>query len=337
MDWHQSAHEALFIAADFRFACGERETIRLAYRTLGNPDCGTDNAILFLHGTTRNSLQYLEAGIAEPLFGPGGPLDASRHFIILPDAIGHGGSSKPSDRPENAFPAYGYADMVAAQHLVVTEALKLRRLRLVLGASMGGMQTWMWGGLYPDMMDALMPIASVPDRITGRNLLWRRLLLQIARLEETGHPVDRTPSGLGLARVLFMIIAGSPARMAESLNNADEADAYIRAVAKDTLEHQNLPDTTAEFVASWDYDPGILLSRIKAPLRAVNFADDAVNPIELGMLDRMIEQVPGGRSRSPRRRTAEGTRPSATRPHGSANSVSCWRWHTELGRLPRAA
>lgn len=186
--------------------------------------------------------------------------------------------------------------MVAAQHLVVTEALKLRRLRLVLGASMGGMQTWMWGGLYPDMMDALMPIASVPDRITGRNLLWRRLLLQIARLEETGHPVDRTPSGLGLARVLFMIIAGSPARMAESLNNADEADAYIRAVAKDTLEHQNLPDTTAEFVASWDYDPGILLSRIKAPLRAVNFADDAVNPIELGMLDRMIEQVPGGRA-----------------------------------------
>ncbi len=187
MDWQPAPIEGLFTAEGFAFSGGRRMDVRLAYRTLGTlaPDCG--NAVLLLHGTTGSGRQFLQPAFAGAMFGPGDPLDARSHLIVLPDAIGHGGSSKPSDGLGQSFPCYGYADMVAVQHRLVTEGLGLRRLRLVMGTSMGGMQTWMWGGRHPDMMDALMPVASLPERVTGRNLLWRRLLLQVACLDEPGR------------------------------------------------------------------------------------------------------------------------------------------------------
>jgi len=293
MDWQPEPTEGVFVAETFVFSGGERMDLRLAYRTLGTlaPDRG--NAVLLLHGTTGSGRQFLEPGFAGAMFGPGGPLDACSHFVILPDAIGHGASSKPSDGLEGSFPRYGYADMVAAQHRLVTEGLGLQRLRLVMGTSMGGMQTWMWGGRYPDMMDALMPVASLPERVTGRNLLWRRLLLQLARFDEPGRH-NAPPRGLGLAWVLFQMMAASPARLAEQLGSPEQADAYIQSVAGEALARENLFDVIWEFEASRDYDPAEDLRRIQAPLLAVNFADDAVNPAELGVMDRIITQVKDG-------------------------------------------
>lgn len=294
MVWQPAPAEGSFIAEGFAFSDGGRMDVRLAYRTLGAlaPDRG--NAVLLLHGTTGSGRQFLQPAFAGAMFGPGGPLDIRSHFVILPDAIGHGGSSKPSDGLERSFPRYGYADMVAAQHRLVTEGLGLQRLRLVMGTSMGGMQTWMWGGRHPGMMDALMPVASLPERVTGRNLLWRRLLLQVACLDEPGR--HGAPRGLGLAWVLFQMMAASPARLAEQLGNPEQADAYIQSVAGEALARESLLDVIWEFEASRDYDPAEDLRRIQAPLLAVTFADDAVNPAELGAMDRLITQVKDGRA-----------------------------------------
>ena len=295
MTWLQTLHEESFTAKDFLFADGGQMDLRLAYRTLGKLASDKGNAVLLLHGTIGSGQQFLQPAFADALFGAGEPLDAGEHFIILPDAIGHGKSSKPSDGMGQDFPRYGYSDVVEAQHRLVTEGLGLHRLRLVMGTSMGGMQTWMWGELYPEMMDALMPVASLPERVTGRNLLWRRLLLQVARLDGPGE-VETPPRGLGLAWVLFQMMAGSPARLAESLESPERADAYIQSVAGDATAQQSLLDVIWEFESSRDYDPAPHLSRIRAPLLAVNFADDAVNPAELGVMERMIAQVHDGRS-----------------------------------------
>ena len=295
MTWQQTSHEAAFTAKDFLFADGRRTDLRLAYRTLGElaPDKG--NAILLLHGTVGSGLQFLQPTFANALFDAGEPLDTHAHFIILPDAIGHGKSAKPSDGLGQEFPRYGYNDVVEAQYRLVTEELRLSRLRLVMGTSMGGMQTWMWGERYPDMMDALMPVASLPERVTGRNLLWRRLLLQVARLDEPGQ-AGTSPRGLGLAWVLFQMMAGSSARLAESLDSPEQADSYIRSVAGEAIARESLFDVIWEFEASRDYNPAPHLGRIRAPLISVNFADDAVNPAELRVMDRMIAQVRDGRS-----------------------------------------
>ncbi len=295
MTWQQTLHEDTFMARDFLFADGGHIDVRLAYRTLGKLAPGEDNAVLLLHGTVGSGQQFLQPAFADALFGAGEPLDVDRHFIILPDAIGHGKSSKPSDGLGQDFPRYRYNDMVKAQHRLVTEGLGLQRLQLVMGTSMGGMQTWMWGKRYPDMMDALLPVASLPERVTGRNLLWRRLLLQIAGLDGPGE-AGTPPRGLGLAWVLFQMMAGSPARLAESLHCPEQADAYIQSVAAEAITKENLLDVVWEFEASQDYDPAPHLNRIRAPLLAVNFADDAVNPAELGVMDRLIAQVHGGQS-----------------------------------------
>lgn len=189
-----------------RFLHGERLPVR-RWQTNGPAACLLDarklasdkgNAVLLLHGTVGSGQQFLQPAFADALFGAGEPLDAREHFIILPDAIGHGKSSKPSGGMGQDFPRYGYSDVVEAQHRLVTERLGLHRLRLVMGTSMGGMQTWMWGERYPDMTDALMSVASLPERVTGRNLLWRRLLLQVARLDGPGE-VETPPRALGLA------------------------------------------------------------------------------------------------------------------------------------------
>ena len=202
-DWLETAREADYTPPGFKFAVGGELDVRLHYRTLGAlaPDRG--NAVLMLHGTVGSSKQFLQPSVADFLFAPDRPLDAGKYFIIFPDAIGHGGSSKPSDGLETAFPRYCYADIVEAQHRLVTAGLGLKRLRLVLGTSMGGMQTWTWGERYPDMMDALLPVASLPERVDGRNLLWRRLLMQIARLARRTAASTERPTSLGLAWNLF--------------------------------------------------------------------------------------------------------------------------------------
>jgi homoserine O-acetyltransferase/O-succinyltransferase len=295
-DWIKATHEATYIVPGFTFADGGELDLRLHYRTLGVLAPDRSNAVLMLHGTTGGGGQFLQPSTADFLFAAGQPLDAGKYFIILPDAIGHGGSSKPSDGLETAFPRYCYADIVEAQHRLVTERLGLERLRLVLGTSMGGMQTWMWGERYPEMMDALLPIASLPERVGGRNLLWRRLLIKIIQLgeDERRGASTRQPPSLGLAWNLFELMVGSPARLTTEFARPSDADNHIQSVAEEALKVEKANDLIWEFDASRDYDPSAGLGLIRAPLLAVNFADDELNPVELGGLERAIALVKWG-------------------------------------------
>jgi homoserine O-acetyltransferase len=295
-DWIETAREAARTVPGFKFTDGGEMDLRLHYRTLGVLAPDRRNAVLMLHGTTGDSTQFLQPSMADFLFGAGQPLDIGKYFIILPDAIGHGGSSKPSDGLEAAFPHYLYADVVGAQYRLVTEALGLERLRLVLGTSMGGMHTWMWGERYPDMMDALLPVASLPEPVDGRNLLWRRLFIKIIQLGEDERRTASTqpPRSLGLAFNLFQLMVDSPARLATVLAGPSDADRHIESIAEAALKVENANNVIWEFDASRDYDPSAGLGLIQAPLLAVNFADDELNPVALGGLERAIAQVKRG-------------------------------------------
>jgi homoserine O-acetyltransferase len=295
-DWLDTAREADHFVHGFKFADGSELDLRLHYRMLGVLAPDRSNAVLMLHGTTGGGKQFLQPGTADFLFAKGQPLDARKYFIIFPDAIGHGGSSKPSDGLEADFPRYCYGDIVDAQHRLVTEGLGLEHLRLVLGTSMGGMQTWMWGERYPHMMDALLPIASLPEQVDGRNLLWRRLLMKIVRLDAEHVGAAQLAPGLGLAWNVFRLMVDSPARLTTAFAGPGEADAYIDGIAEEALKTEKANDVIWEFDASCDYDPSGGLGLIEAPLLAVNFADDELNPSELGGLERAIAQVKRGQA-----------------------------------------
>ncbi len=297
-DWIQQANFGLHQLTDFAFSDAGRSNISLAFRTLGKRAGNSDNVVLMLHGTTGSGTQFLQPEVADALFAPGQPLDAERYFTVLPDAIGHGRSSKPSDSLGDAFPRYGYGDMVEAQHQLLVEALEVNHLRLVIGTSMGGMQTWLWGERYPDMMDALMPIACLPERLSGRNVLFRRLMIDLIRCDPnyTGSAQNARVRNLGAAWALFQLMAGSARHFAELLPNAASADQHLLSIAQKAIESEHPVDVIYEFEASQDYDPRPFLGLIKAPLLAVNFADDMINPVELGGLEDAITQVAHGRA-----------------------------------------
>ncbi len=290
-DWTQRAAARTFDVPGFRFECGECTDLRLHCRTLGELAPNGGNAVLMLHGTVGSGKQFLQPDTADALFGRGQPLDVAKYCIVLPDAIGHGLSSKPSDGLGTAFPRYGYGDMVRAQHLVV-QHLGLERLRLVLGTSMGGMHAWMWGQAYPTLMDALMPVASLPERVTGRNLLLRRIMLALLRPDGGGFG----RAGLGAAWNLFKLLVDSPTQLAGQFTDIAATDKHVRDVAAEAMDVEDVNDVIWEFEASRDYDPAPGLGRIEAPLLAVNFADDEINPAALGVLARVITKVPRGRA-----------------------------------------
>lgn len=288
---------------DFRFQSGEvLPELRLAYRTVGTPRWGAngqiDNAVLIVHGTTGSSSSLLRDEFAGELFREGGALDANRYFIVLPDALGHGRSSKPSDGLRGRFPRYGYFDMVEAQRRLLVEGLGVTHLRLVMGTSMGGMHTWLWGGLHPDFMDALMPLASLPTQISGRNRAWRRTVMEAITRDPgwQGGDYSAQPAGLRTAGALLFLMSSNSIRRqqeAPTLAQADEVfDRYVDAF----MQRGDANDVLYQVQASFDYDPAPLLPRIKAPLVAVNFADDLINPPELGLLERGVEAIPGARA-----------------------------------------
>jgi homoserine O-acetyltransferase/O-succinyltransferase len=295
--------EADLALNDFAFACGATlPTVIQHYRTLGTPRRGPDgeiaNAVLLLHGTSGSAVQFALPGVADELFVSGAPLDCDTYYVILPDALGHGGSSKPSDGLRGRFPSYGYTDIVVAQHRLVTEHLGIRRLRLVAGTSMGGMQTWMWGQRYPDAMRALMPIAALPQAVRGRNLLWRRMMIDVIRTDPgyRDGDYDTQPTALGTAwNIADLMTHGVPA-LQDSIGSTAVADARIAKVTATAQSGQDANDTIYEYAASYDYDPADALDRITAPLLAVNFGDDEVNPNQLGVLQRAIRRVPRGRA-----------------------------------------
>jgi homoserine O-acetyltransferase len=295
--------EADFVLRNFRFVSGEvLPELRLHYRTLGKPqkDAGgrVRNAVLIMHGTGGTGAQFMGANFAGELFGRGQPLDAGQFYLILPDDIGHGGSSKPSDGLRARFPRYVYADMVAAKYRLLTEGLGINHLRLVMGTSMGGMHTWMWASRYPDFSGAWMPLASVPGPMSGRNRVWRRVVIDAIRQDPEwrgGDYVTQPPSLRTAAQMLWLVGSNPIRRQRESPTRAD-ADRVIDSYVASYIKANDANDILYALEASADYDPSPGLERITAPLLAINSADDIVNPPELQILEREIKRVPRGRA-----------------------------------------
>ena len=279
--------ESDFTIRNFKFRSGETiDELKLHYTTVGS--LRGDNAVLILHGTGGSGKGFLSDQFAGVLFEPDQLLDATRYYIVLPDGIGHGKSSKPSDGMGDRFPHYDYDDMVAAEYRLVTEGLGIKHLRLVMGTSMGGMQTWVWGETYPDFMDALMPLASLPVQIAGRNRFFRRMVMDPLRTD----PVN----GLRTAIYILTIMTSSPLQMQKQASTRDQADALFDETIERRMAANNAIDMLYQYDSSRNYNPQPDLEKIKAPLTAVNSADDQVNPPELGILEREIKRVKRGRA-----------------------------------------
>ena len=295
--------EGDFIIHNFHFQSGETlPELRLHYMTLGQPAHDASgrvtNAVLILHGTGGSGRQFLAPQFADVLFGPGQLLDTSRYFIILPDNIGHGKSSKPSDGLHAHFPQYDYDDMVAAQHQLLEKGLGVNHLRLILGTSMGCMHSWVWGETYPDFMDALMPLACLPVPIAGRNRVWRKMVIDGIRQDpdwKNGDYTTEPRAGLQTAAD-FLIIAGSaPILMQKNLPTREAADKYLDESVKRITGNLDANDILYAVSASRNYDPSPKLETIKVPVMFVNSADDFINPPELGIAEREIKRVNKGR------------------------------------------
>jgi homoserine O-acetyltransferase len=293
--------EGDWTARDFIFQSGESlAELRLHYTTFGAPSRDSagriHNAVLILHGTGGSGASFLSDSFTGALFGAGQPLDAARYYIILPDGIGHGKSSKPSDGLRARFPHYDYEDMVRAQYRLVREGLGVDHLRLVMGTSMGGMHTWMWGEMYPDFMDALMPLASAPVQIAGRNRIFRRMIIDSIRDDPEWKNGDYTapPRGLVAAHYALFMMTSSPAQLQQSAPTRADADLEFERLKRRAM-YADANDMLYTWEASSSYNPAPGLERIKAPLVAINSADDEINPPELGILEREIRRVPRGR------------------------------------------
>ncbi len=322
--------EGSWTARDFRFHTGEvMPELRIHYTTLGDPK---GEPVLILHGTTGSGAGMLNPGFGGELFGPGQPLDAARYYVILPDAIGTGKTTKPSDGLRAKFPRYNYDDMVAAQHRLVTEGLGIRRLRLVLGNSMGGMQTWIWGSKYPDLMDALVPMASMPTEMSSRNWMMRRLIVDSIRNDPEWMNGDyaKQPRSAQFASVFYGIgtSGGNQAfyRIAPTREKADQLldtrlKAPFRADANDILY---------QWDSSRDYNAAPGLERIQAALMAINSADDERNPPELGVMERELKRVKNGRLL-----LIPGS--AETAGHGTTGQAKWWKKDLEawLAAVPR--
>ena len=287
-----------WVVPDFRFASGETlPELKLHYRTLGTPlrdERGiVRNAVLVLHGTGGSGLQFLTANFAGVLFGPGQLLDATRYFIVLPDGIGHGGSSKPSDGLHARFPRYVYQDMIVAQHRLLTEHLGVNHLLLVLGTSMGGMHTWVWGETYPDFMDALVPLACVPAQIAGRNRVMRKMIADSIRQDPSWKGGEYTAQPLGLASALhvLLLMTSSPIQWQKAAPDRDGADRFLADQLQRRLAGTDANDLLYQIEASREYDPSPGLGAIKAPVVAINSADDMINPPELGLMEKLTPRV----------------------------------------------
>ncbi len=294
--------DGCFVMPGFRFRSGDvLPGFRLQYLTLGTPKRDSSghvvNAVLMLHGTTSTSRHFLRPSVAKELFGEGQPLDASRYFIILPDDIGHGGSSKPSDGLRSRFPRFGYHDSVTAQYRLVTEHLGVDHLLMVFGYSMGGMQAWLWGERYPDSMDAIMPLACQPAQIAGRNFLFRRMITKAIHSDPgwQGGEYREPPRGWLHAAVMFTIMTDSPVSLQAQAPSREAAEALFDEIAASAAKTYDANDLLSWLEASWDYDPESALHTIKAQVLAVNFADDMINPPDLGIMERALQRVPCGR------------------------------------------
>jgi homoserine O-acetyltransferase len=293
--------EGDFVIRNFRFKSGEAlAELKLHYTTLGTPKRNSTgdvtNAILLLHGTSADGKAWLRPSLADELFAAGAALDAQRYFIILPDGIGRGGSSKPSDGLKGNFPHYRYDDMVASTRRLLTDALGIKRLRLVLGSSMGGMQTWMWGYTYPDMMDGLVPLTSQPIAISGRNWINRRISIEAIRQDPGWHNgfYETNPTQWTVNAPQGFLSTESVAQIQKLAPTREAGDKIYREL-QEAARKRDANDALWAIEAVMDYDPSPHLEKIEAPLLAINFADDEVNPHQLASTGREIRRVANAR------------------------------------------
>ena len=328
---YPTSEERDYTFRDFRFSSGAvLPELRMHYRILGTPrrdDRGVvNNAVLILHGTTGSSSQFIRPEFAGELFGPGQPLDASRYCIVIPDNIGHGKSSKPSDGLRAKFPNYGYLDMIEAQRRLLTEGLGIDHLRLIIGTSMGGMHTWLWGETYPDFMDALLPLACVPTEISGRNRVWRRMIIDSIR----GAPdwqdgnYQLQPHGLRVALETLYFMGNNPVQRLKDAPTLAQADKALDTYGTNLRAQSDANDILYALEASSDYNPGPGLEKIKAPVLAINFDDDLINPAEIDALKREIKRVKHGKA-------IFVPWSDKTRGHGTHTLAAVWK--KELGKF----
>jgi homoserine O-acetyltransferase len=290
------------IVRDFRFASGETlPELRLHYVALGTPRRDANgvvrNAVLVLHGTGGTGAAFMSPGFGGQLFGPGKLLDTASYYVILPDGIGHGKSSKPSDGMHARFPRYTYDDMVRAHHALLADHLKVNHLRLVMGTSMGCMHAWVWGYTYPDFVDGLVPLACAPTQIAGRNRMMRRMIMDDIREDPAWNNGDYTspPPGLKGALQMLWMMTSAPLVQHRQAPTRDAADSVIRAFVAARMRNTDANDMLYQFDSSRDYDPSGHLEQITAPVLAINSADDVVNPPDLGLMERLMPRVKNGK------------------------------------------
>ena len=296
-------HEGDFVLHDFHFASGEAlAELRLHYTTLGSPQRDAQghiiNAVMLLHGTGGDGHQFLRPQFADILFAAGGLLDPARYYIILPDNMGHGASSKPSDGLHARFPHYAYADMVEAQYQLLSKGLGVDQLRLILGTSMGCMHAFMWGELHAASVADLMPLACLPVQIAGRNRLWRRMIIDAITSDpawQNGEYKSEPLEGLRAAADLFIVVGTAPAQLQRQYPTRDAADQYTQQTLSEELQSLDANDLLYQVSASRDYDPAARLGEIRAPVMWVNSADDFINPPELGIAEREVKKIPHGK------------------------------------------
>lgn len=278
------------------------DSFRIHYTTIGEPRLNKNgevmNAVLIMHGTTGSGKNFLTDQFAGNLFGAGQLLDASKYYIILPDAVGHGKSSKPSDGLHMRFPEYNYDDMINANYLLLTQHLHIKHMRLIMGTSMGGMQTWVWAYRYPEFTDALMPLASLPVALGGRNRIQRKMAIDLVKLdpEWKGGEYKQQPAlGMRGAISSMIFMSSSPLQWQRSAPTRKQAEDMLDNLEKRYAASLDANDFIYQFDASRDYDPYPHLAKITAPLFAINSADDQVNPPELAILETEIKKVKKGR------------------------------------------
>ena len=319
--------EGDYTITDFRFADGESlPALRIHYMTLGAPHRDAKglvtNAVLILHGTTGTGRQFLLPIFAGVLYGPGQLLDTTQYFIILPDGIGHGKSSKPSDGMHAHFPHYDYNDMVRAQYDLLTNALGVNHLLLVMGTSMGGMHTWIWGEMYPGFMDGLVPLASLPGPMSGRNRMMRRMMMDDITEDPAYHGGDYAtePPGLKAALQLMFMMTSSPRQLQKQAPTTEAADKYIEGWETRMFANEDANDYLYAFDASRSYDPSVHLDRITAPLMAINSEDDQVNPPHTGVMEALMPKVKHGQY-------VLIPISDQTRGHGTHTLAAVWQSH----------
>jgi homoserine O-acetyltransferase len=297
------ATEGDFVVRDFQFRSGETlPALRLHYTTLGKPVRDArgrvTNAVLILHGTGGDGHQFIRPQFSDVLFVPGGLLDARKYYIILPDGIGHGKSSKPSDGLHAHFPHYNYDDMVAAQYALVNKGLHVNHLRLVMGTSMGCMHSFVWAETYPDFIDAAMPLACLPVEIAGRNRMWRKMTIDAIQDDPAwmgGDYKSQPQMGLRLAIDMLIIAGSAPHQMQKADPTREAADKYLADYTAKELATLDANDFLYQVSASRDYNPEPMLDKITAPVMWVNSADDFINPPELGIAETEVVKLKRGR------------------------------------------